>query len=1051
MLSASVKGGCVKLWSWGKEEVLQNIRHCVLPNVFLQPKYLSIRSAELKNDVIDMTCLSHVAQTEDRLKKLLAHILSTAGRAEAGATEVHALDKKEKQLVAGLLHQCTQSRAEKENVMPTMDAAIWAANDRRVITMQSFPTKRSSKDIINTIAADVDHNRDVSVFCDQMLKIWDSVTGNLLYKLRQHRRPSYCIIPHPVVSNVVATLGQDSQIIFWDVELGKMISRMTVPSVLGPASLLDGLFIPNRSRGKGNVDMIVTDSLGRFSLLSSRSTEIASETAPAAKNDASVCTIELNSTYSEQFFKNDFAELTYDAEGNCVDSVTQVSPHLCPATPLCDATLEPYSVQPRRANASRREPLVRQLDLMNDTREKNAMAAIENKLQLMDMYISFARLADDVEHPPDYKYLLKQVLNQASAAPQPSNQVSRRRSTAISNVSTTSVSVSVNQPQRRSERQRERARTGVTPGFIEMARRASATSLGNEEASEELQSAHRFAPRRRAARRAGERIRRFRDLSLQRSSGSPVQRTPVIDWLNDDSEYSASEEEYQRLSDLEDPEQIIRQNRRKKKKAAKEAESKNYLRRSTRLRNRVPTSHSSSTAISGEESEESAEYDEEEEEDEDEEDVAIANTPQNAYAFSNQGRYSCSWLRLEQIDHTYGGYVPQLGDEVVLCQQGFLEYLSVYRRMKDIRAAKQVSERLIDFPYLLCRLNNLNYFFPSGNRATSILAEIDLQVIATPLKKFSSSRIWNVISERETFRLRLIEHDLADFLILRKLFEESVRQQFFPRDQVMVYFADETGELESYTGSINSVNDADPYRFPKSVWKSLTVEWHETFFGSSDKDGYSPWEVQKKNDPVSIREVVSQGVAVSPMICERIRSGLEDLMEERYCLPFVEEVNCDIVLGYSSAVEVPMELSLVCRRLENGFYRTIESIKFDIELIYSNCIKFNRSDSLITQDGLKVRQQALKIVKRAVAGMYDYMSSGANRSLPDESSNVLNGKRRHSRSLVNEVDVEQGERMQRSKRARSSVSSNLSYAGSNLGLRRSARSSITRVNYEEFM
>jgi histone acetyltransferase len=51
-------------------------------------------------------------------------------------------------------------------------------------------------------------------------------------------------------------------------------------------------------------------------------------------------------------------------------------------------------------------------------------------------------------------------------------------------------------------------------------------------------------------------------------------------------------------------------------------------------------------------------------------------------------------------------------------------------------------------------------------------------------------------------------------------------------------------------------------------------------------------------------------------------------------------------MDYLSIVEVPMDLSTVKMKLNNGRYTTIQAVINDLDLIWSNCKTYNRENSV---------------------------------------------------------------------------------------------------------
>ena len=61
--------------------------------------------------------------------------------------------------------------------------------------------------------------------------------------------------------------------------------------------------------------------------------------------------------------------------------------------------------------------------------------------------------------------------------------------------------------------------------------------------------------------------------------------------------------------------------------------------------------------------------------------------------------------------------------------------------------------------------------------------------------------------------------------------------------------------------------------------------------------------------------------------CERILVGLQNIMELSITEPFNSPVDLNSYPGYGEAIEYPIDLKTIKERLENRFYRRVNSIQ----------------------------------------------------------------------------------------------------------------------------
>lgn len=377
--------------------------------------------------------------------------------------------------------------ARRAKKLPTLDACAWNADDSRVVTMQSISTNATS-------TAQNSLHLDPEVFSDQQVKVWDPYTCKVLHTLRTHRRSGYCIVPNPTYPNIAATLAHDGFICFWDIMQGKLLNKIMCPSVYGPAFVLDAVFTPG---GTSPTDLVATDSLGRLILVGVDPTPLSA--APP-----------------EQFFENDYADLIHDDNMNALDAQTSLPVHFIAPQRLCDAQMVGFSVQPppRRENegcyivtnaqevqkhwdqaktkANRRamESMVKPLEKMLHSKERNMMASLEPVFEKMDARVKEEQEKDQVDPSAGPSRIPNSFFQ--PQAPQPSRNRRRVARTGM-------LAVEIDDLERASRRQ---SNSGVAE---------EEEKEDSESDVEERRRQQGSSRRRRAARRAVSRIQRVQE------------------------------------------------------------------------------------------------------------------------------------------------------------------------------------------------------------------------------------------------------------------------------------------------------------------------------------------------------------------------------------------------------------------------------------------------------------------------------------------------------------------------------------------------------------
>lgn len=204
-------------------------------------------------------------------------------------------------------------------------------------------------------------------------------------------------------------------------------------------------------------------------------------------------------------------------------------------------------------------------------------------------------------------------------------------------------------------------------------------------------------------------------------------------------------------------------------------------------------------------------------------------------------------------------------------------------------------------------------------------------------------------------------HDMAhvvDFVILRQFYEKAIEKNWRPGDRFRSIIDDSWyfGVIESHT----------PFQeeYPRSYFQCLKILWD-----SNDKEDMSPWDLEplsgvnaRKTKPVASAAVPENGEGVpvttdeiksllyQPDVsewpgvgrdyeCERIVIGLQKIMELSIAEPFNFPVDLDSFPNYAMFIDYPIDLNTIRERLDNRYYRRVNSIQWDVRKIETNAAR----------------------------------------------------------------------------------------------------------------
>lgn len=141
-------------------------------------------------------------------------------------------------------------------------------------------------------------------------------------------------------------------------------------------------------------------------------------------------------------------------------------------------------------------------------------------------------------------------------------------------------------------------------------------------------------------------------------------------------------------------------------------------------------------------------------------------------------------------------------------------------------------------------------------------------------------------------------------------------------------------------GTIQQIKAKDS-KHADSEWQRLCVVWDEDH-NSEEYEGLerlSNWEIMPEGESDGTPELV---YTITEQESQRISEALKQLSKSPVAEPFSRAVDTKVYTDYLSFVPLPMDVSMVLRRLERKFYRSISALQSDLELIARNACIFNK-------------------------------------------------------------------------------------------------------------
>ncbi|CAG5116902.1 unnamed protein product [Candidula unifasciata] len=307
-------------------------------------------------------------------------------------------------------------------------------------------------------------------------------------------------------------------------------------------------------------------------------------------------------------------------------------------------------------------------------------------------------------------------------------------------------------------------------------------------------------------------------------------------------------------------------------------------------------------------------------------------------------------------------FVPQMGDEVVYFRQGHEQYLLAVLR-------KQVYKVHLDKNQPWHKIPNL--------RAQELVKIVGIKWLITPTRLCCLKLAFmDSSSGRLTGRSFTIKYhdmpDVIDFLVLKQHYDISVERGWKPGVRFRSMIDDQW-----WLGAIKSQEPLNP-EFPDSLFQCFNVQWD-----NGEYEKISPWDMEPI-DPKRKPATVGGGVSVTqdeykallyvPKRTEwpscgreaesqRLTQGLGILMQHSIAESFNAPVDLQKFPTYACFVSYPIDLSTIKTRLENGFYRRITALQWDVRLIAANASIFNKSGSVIVKNANAISETLLRFIK----------------------------------------------------------------------------------------
>ena len=309
----------------------------------------------------------------------------------------------------------------------------------------------------------------------------------------------------------------------------------------------------------------------------------------------------------------------------------------------------------------------------------------------------------------------------------------------------------------------------------------------------------------------------------------------------------------------------------------------------------------------------------------------------------------------------------------------------------------------------LCRIKDIEYIFPN-DQTIALIKESDISDNKNDLKILIKLQLQIIDLKDTELTIIFCENDNPDFLVRKKIYEQTLQyynENIDKQNNLLNLEVNLCVDIIKVTLTENQPEENNE-NFSNSKFNSLKV------ITDTDKEEqkYSFWDICINGNN---NELINKKM-------KNIMEGLKDTINSVYEKNQKEvEIFWDIVpenndYDYYNEIPVPMFFKLIVSRLENYYYLNESSLKFDIDLLVNNAIRFNLENSQIAEEAEILRTRFINRIDQLSNRLTDnkqVISNGTNIKINffsdsggsgNDSIKKMTGKKRNR--LLHNIDAE---------------------------------------------
>ncbi|KYO28024.1 PH-interacting protein isoform C [Alligator mississippiensis] len=884
-------------------------------------------------------------------------------------------------------------------------ARIWQFKRREwksiLLDMATRPSGQSLQGVedkitklkVTMVAWDRHDNSVITAVNNMTLKVWNSFTGQLIHVLMGHEDEVFVLEPHPFDPRVLFSAGHDGNVIVWDLARGvKIRSYFNMIEGQGHGAVFDCKCSPDGQH------FACTDSHGHLLIFGFGSSSKYDKIA------------------DQMFFHSDYRPLIRDANNFVLDEQTQQAPHLMPPPFLVDVDGNPHPARyqrlvPGRENC-REEQLIPQMGVTSSGLNQVLSQQANQEVSPLDSMIqrlqqeqdqrrsgeagtsNISRLSrgsvsttSEVHSPPNIGLRrsgqIEGVRQMHSNAPRSEIATERDLVAWSRRVVVPELSSGVASRQEewraakgeeevkiyRSEEKRKYITSHVPrenkiPSFSKNHSHDHILDAGDSRKQQANQHNYRTRYALEETARPAEELENGNSSSDSNCHILPYQEGEIVvasggtsedderAWHSDgsSSDYSSDYSDWTADAgiNLQPPKKIPKLKTKKAESSSEDEEGTEKQKKQIKKERKKGNEDKDGPTTSPKKRKPKERKQKR---------LAVGVLAENGLTLEE-------WLPSAWITDTIPRrcpFVPQMGDEVYYFRQGHEAYVVMAKKNKiySINPKKQPWHKMELREQELMKIVGIKY-------------EVGLPTLCCLKLAFLDPDTGKLTGGSFTMKYHDMP-DVIDFLVLRQQFDDAKHRRWNIGDRFRSIIDDAW-----WFGTIESQEPLQP-DYPDSLFQCYNVCWD-----NGDTEKMSPWDMElipnnavfpeELGTSVPLTEGERRALIYKPLDgewgsrtrdeeCERIISGINQLMTLDIASPFVAPVDLQAYPMYCTVVAYPTDLSTIKQRLESRFYRRVSSLMWEVRYIEHNTRTFNEPGSPIVKSAKFVTDLLLHFIK----------------------------------------------------------------------------------------